>query len=360
MAEITRRAAAPRSALLQIVPDQAERAAELLRSVPGVQRVEIQDDRPGLLVVTFDGSGELPVERGAGRAHGSRPADRLVRAGESTAERRIPRDDGSRMSALQESRRAWPAVVEQELRDLWIGGRGLALSVAFGVLMSVVAYLVATNRGLNFLEHRETVNLTLQVAVGGRCVADAARRGRRGQRRARARDPGEPAPEPRVATRAHRRQAAGGAVVVGSRLRDHAAVRLVPGAGCGDRRRFGGHGSGGGDAARALPRVARRPDQRLLRLQPRQPLGQPVRTARVVRADATPVGRAEGLARRGVAATRPDHRRRALRREDRRRRPRLERGRLAGFCPRRSPRSCSPPPRSQPGSRLRLAGGVGR
>ena len=69
------------------------------------------------------------------------------------------------MSALQESRRAWPAVVEQELRDLWIGGRGLALSVAFGVLMSVVAYLVATNRGLNFLEHRETVNLTLQVAV---------------------------------------------------------------------------------------------------------------------------------------------------------------------------------------------------
>ena len=61
VAEITRRAAAPRSARLQIVPDQAERAAELLRSVPGVQRVEILDDRPGLLVVTFDGSGELPV-----------------------------------------------------------------------------------------------------------------------------------------------------------------------------------------------------------------------------------------------------------------------------------------------------------
>jgi ABC-2 type transport system ATP-binding protein len=61
VAEITRRAAAPRSARLQIVPDHAERAAELLRSVPGVQRVEILDDRPGLVVVTFDGSGELPV-----------------------------------------------------------------------------------------------------------------------------------------------------------------------------------------------------------------------------------------------------------------------------------------------------------
>jgi ABC-2 type transport system permease protein len=69
------------------------------------------------------------------------------------------------MSDATATRRAWPAVVEQELRDLWIGGRGLALSLAFGVLMSVVAYLVATNRGLNFLEHRETVNLTLQVAV---------------------------------------------------------------------------------------------------------------------------------------------------------------------------------------------------
>jgi ABC-2 type transport system permease protein len=63
------------------------------------------------------------------------------------------------------TRRAWPAVVEQELRDLWVGGRGLALGLAFSVLMSVVAYLVATNHALNFLEHRETVNLTLQVAV---------------------------------------------------------------------------------------------------------------------------------------------------------------------------------------------------
>jgi ABC-2 type transport system permease protein len=69
------------------------------------------------------------------------------------------------VSAVTAPRRAWPAVLEQEFRDLWVGGRGLALSVAFSILMSVVAYLVATNRGLNFLEHRETVNLTLQVAV---------------------------------------------------------------------------------------------------------------------------------------------------------------------------------------------------
>jgi ABC-2 type transport system permease protein len=58
-----------------------------------------------------------------------------------------------------------PVVLEQELRDLWLGGRGLVLCFAFSLLLSVIAYLVATNRALNFLEQRETVNLTLQVAV---------------------------------------------------------------------------------------------------------------------------------------------------------------------------------------------------
>ena len=56
-------------------------------------------------------------------------------------------------------------VVGQELRDLWLGGRGLVLSFAFSLLLSVISYLVATNRALNFLEQRESVNLTLQVAI---------------------------------------------------------------------------------------------------------------------------------------------------------------------------------------------------
>lgn len=56
-------------------------------------------------------------------------------------------------------------VLGQELRDLWLGGRALALCLGFSLLLSVLAYLVATNRALNFLEQRETVNLTLQVAV---------------------------------------------------------------------------------------------------------------------------------------------------------------------------------------------------
>jgi ABC-2 type transport system permease protein len=60
---------------------------------------------------------------------------------------------------------AWSVVVEQELRDLWVGGRGLLLTLAFSVLLSLIAYLVATNTDLNFLEQREAVNLTLQVAI---------------------------------------------------------------------------------------------------------------------------------------------------------------------------------------------------
>src|SRR5437899_4775458 len=61
--------------------------------------------------------------------------------------------------------RAWTVVARQELRDLWLGGRGLLLTLAFSGLLSVLSYLVATNKALNFLEQREAVNLTLQVAI---------------------------------------------------------------------------------------------------------------------------------------------------------------------------------------------------
>ena len=61
--------------------------------------------------------------------------------------------------------RAAAVVAAQELRDLWLAGRGLALLLAFSVLVSVTTYLVATNQALNFLEQREAVSLTLQLAV---------------------------------------------------------------------------------------------------------------------------------------------------------------------------------------------------
>jgi ABC-2 type transport system permease protein len=62
-------------------------------------------------------------------------------------------------------RRPWMIVAERELRDLWLAGRGLPLLLAYTVLLSVTSYLVAANQALNFLEQREAVALTLQVAV---------------------------------------------------------------------------------------------------------------------------------------------------------------------------------------------------
>lgn len=63
-------------------------------------------------------------------------------------------------------------VAARELRDLWFAGRGLPLMLGFAALLSVTTYLVASNQALNFLEQREAVSLTLQiaVAVGGLLV----------------------------------------------------------------------------------------------------------------------------------------------------------------------------------------------
>jgi ABC-2 type transport system permease protein len=71
---------------------------------------------------------------------------------------------------------AWVVVADRELRDLWLSGRGLILMVAHTTLLSLTTYLVATNQELNFLEQREAVSLTLQVAVavGGLLVVLSA------------------------------------------------------------------------------------------------------------------------------------------------------------------------------------------
>ncbi len=63
------------------------------------------------------------------------------------------------------SSRATMVVAEREILDLWLSGRGAALTLAYAVLLSVMTYVVATNQALNFLEQREAVYLTLQVAV---------------------------------------------------------------------------------------------------------------------------------------------------------------------------------------------------
>lgn len=65
---------------------------------------------------------------------------------------------------------AWSVVAGQELRDLWLSGRGLTMMLAHTVLLSVSTYLIATNQELNFLEQREAINLVLKVAVVVGCL----------------------------------------------------------------------------------------------------------------------------------------------------------------------------------------------
>ncbi|TWD84163.1 ABC-2 type transport system permease protein [Kribbella amoyensis] len=62
-------------------------------------------------------------------------------------------------------RGSWLVVAWREIRDLWLGGRGLVLLFAYAITLSVTTYLTASNQALNFLEQREAVSLTLQVAV---------------------------------------------------------------------------------------------------------------------------------------------------------------------------------------------------
>lgn len=69
------------------------------------------------------------------------------------------------MTAITDKPPSWRIVAAQESRDLWVSGRGPVLLFAYSVLLSVITYLAATNQVLNFLEQREAVNLTLEVAV---------------------------------------------------------------------------------------------------------------------------------------------------------------------------------------------------
>ncbi len=66
VAEVTRRAAAPRSARLRVAAEQGERAASLLRDVAGVQQVELSADQPGVLAVTLAAAGEAAMNGGLG------------------------------------------------------------------------------------------------------------------------------------------------------------------------------------------------------------------------------------------------------------------------------------------------------
>lgn len=80
------------------------------------------------------------------------------------------------LSTRQSGGSAGLVVAAQELRDLWLSGKGAAMMLAYTGLLSINTYVIAMNQELNFLEQREAVSLTLKlaVAVGGLLVVLAA------------------------------------------------------------------------------------------------------------------------------------------------------------------------------------------
>ena len=127
-------------------------------------------------------------------------------------------------AATEKSASGRTIVLEQELRALWLGGRALVMCFAFSLLLSVIAYLVATNTDLNFLEQRESVNLTLQVAiaVGALLALLAAADTISGERE---RGTLEPSSDPRPPPPDRDRKAARGALALARGICDHPALR---------------------------------------------------------------------------------------------------------------------------------------
>ena len=215
---------------------------------------------------------------------------------------------------------AGPSCPAGAARPLARRSRRSSSCFAFSLLLSVIAYLVATNTELNFLEQREAVNLTLQVAVavGALLALLAAADAISGERE-------RGTLESLLLTPVAAARDRVGKLLAALSLWLAAFVVTVPyvwflGRGVGDRRRRArAPASSSARCSRSSSPSLGLVDQRVRGLEPRQPLAQPVRAAGAVRADAAARGAQQGWAGELLLRVEPGHRRRALRRQDRRR-----------------------------------------
>jgi len=59
----------------------------------------------------------------------------------------------------------WWLVCKQEVTELWLGGRVLNLLILFSILMSITAFLLATNNEMKLLPVSQTVDVALAAAI---------------------------------------------------------------------------------------------------------------------------------------------------------------------------------------------------
>ena len=72
---------------------------------------------------------------------------------------------GGAPADTRSSQPAWWLVFRRELSDLWIGGRALNLLILFSVLMSITAFLLATNNELSLTPPRLVIVTTLEATT---------------------------------------------------------------------------------------------------------------------------------------------------------------------------------------------------
>jgi len=72
---------------------------------------------------------------------------------------------GSRVEPSGSALPVWWLVFKQELTELWVGGRVLNLLILFSVLMSITAFLLATNNELSLLPQKQMVFVALTTAI---------------------------------------------------------------------------------------------------------------------------------------------------------------------------------------------------
>jgi len=63
------------------------------------------------------------------------------------------------------ARPVWWLVLKQELVELWVGGRVLNFLILFSILMSITAFLLATNNELSLVPLEQTVVVALTAAI---------------------------------------------------------------------------------------------------------------------------------------------------------------------------------------------------
>ncbi len=73
--------------------------------------------------------------------------------------------DGYQSTGSDTESPVWWLVCKQELADLWLGGRALNLLIMFSVLVSITAFLLATNNELNLTPPNQMEMITLQAVI---------------------------------------------------------------------------------------------------------------------------------------------------------------------------------------------------